>query len=207
MLFSTLREPLSIWTAEPLDLLVVGGGATGLGVAVQAALEGRRVALVEARDFASGTSSRSTKLLHGGVRYLAQGHWPLVREALRERAIVLGNAPHLAQPLPFVVAETAWAHWLFTALGLKLYDWLAGRLSLGRTQLLSPRNLQGLLPGLSRQLPGLGDTEQDCVQGGQSFRVRLQVQGTPNPSFRRLDAHVFAERTPVLRVTTVLGRQ
>ena len=60
---------------------------------------------------------------------------------------------------------------------------------------------------LSRQLPGLGDTEQDCVQGGQSFRVRLQVQGTPNPSFRRLDAHVFAERTPVLRVTTVLGRQ
>lgn len=155
MLFSTLREPLSTWTVEPLDLLVVGGGATGLGVAVQAALEGRRVALVEARDFASGTSSRSTKLLHGGVRYLAQGHWPLVREALRERAIVLGNAPHLAQPLPFVVAETAWAHWLFTALGLKLYDWLAGRLSLGRTQLLSPRNLQGLLPGLSRQLPGV----------------------------------------------------
>ena len=102
-----VREALSNWADAPCDLLVVGGGATGLGVAVQAALEGRRVALVEARDFACGTSSRSTKLLHGGVRYLAQGRLALVREALRERAAVLALAPHLAQPLPFVVAETS----------------------------------------------------------------------------------------------------
>ena len=129
--------PQKVW-----DILIVGGGATGLGVAVQAALEGRQVALVEARDFASGTSSRSTKLLHGGVRYLAQGRLHLVREALRERAIVLGLAPHLAQPLPFVVHERSWLSWAVTLLGLKLYQWLAGRLSLGPTETLSRSALQ-----------------------------------------------------------------
>jgi glycerol-3-phosphate dehydrogenase len=144
------RPDLSDWTQAPCDVLVIGGGATGLGVAVQAALEGRRVALVEARDFACGTSSRSTKLLHGGVRYLAQGRFKLVREALRERAIVLGLAPHLAQPLPFVVHERRWLSWAITALGLKLYQWLAGRLSLGATEAISQRSLcdRGLaLPG------------------------------------------------------------
>src|SRR5690349_20655488 len=98
---SQLRTDLCNWTGTgtACELLVVGGGATGLGVALQAALEGRDVALVEARDFASGTSSRSTKLLHGGVRYLAQGRLGLVREALRERTTVMRLAPHLAQPL------------------------------------------------------------------------------------------------------------
>ena len=85
------------------DVLVVGGGATGLGVALEAAQRGWRVALLESHDFASGTSSRSTKLLHGGVRYLAQGNLALVREALAERQAVLKIAPHLAQPLPFVM--------------------------------------------------------------------------------------------------------
>ncbi len=144
------RPDLSDWTQAPFDVLVIGGGATGLGVAVQAALEGRRVALVEARDFACGTSSRSTKLLHGGVRYLAQGRFKLVREALRERAIVLGLAPHLAQPLPFVVHERRWLSWGITALGLKLYQWLAGRLSLGATESISQRSLRDsgvALPG------------------------------------------------------------
>lgn len=137
------------------DILVVGGGATGLGVALQAALEGRRVALVEARDFASGTSSRSTKLLHGGVRYLAQGHIHLVREALRERAHVLQLAPHLAQPLSFVVAERSWPMWVVTALGLKLYEWLAGRFSLGRTQWLGARGLTNLLAAMPSQAAGV----------------------------------------------------
>ena len=136
------------------DLLVIGGGATGLGVAVQAALEGRRVALVEARDFAAGTSSRSTKLLHGGVRYLAQGRWRLVREALRERATVLGLAPHLAQPLPFVVPGTGWLSWAWTGLGLKAYQWLSGRMSLGRTTALSRQALARCLPGLPRMVAG-----------------------------------------------------
>ena len=131
----TPRLPLAEWAGTgPLDLLVVGGGATGLGIALQSALEGRRVALVEARDFASGTSSRSTKLLHGGVRYLAQGRLGLVRQALRERAIVMASAPHLAQPLPFRVRPRgAWDH-LVLALGLRAYDWLACRHRIGRTE-------------------------------------------------------------------------
>ena len=136
------------------DLLVIGGGATGLGVSVQAALEGRRVALVEARDFASGTSSRSTKLLHGGVRYLAQGRLRLVREALRERATVLGLAPHLAQPLPFVVPGAGWLSWAWTGLGLKAYQWLSGRMSLGATTALSQQALGHSLPGLPRMVAG-----------------------------------------------------
>ncbi|MFA7557956.1 MAG: FAD-dependent oxidoreductase, partial [Hydrogenophaga sp.] len=97
----------SLRSSDCLDLVVVGGGATGLGVALDAALRGFSVALFEANDFASGTSSRSTKLLHGGVRYLAQGNIALVREALAERATVLHLAPHLAQPLPFVMPSYA----------------------------------------------------------------------------------------------------
>lgn len=138
-----------------LDLLVVGGGATGLGVAVQAALEGRRVALVESRDFASGTSSRSTKLLHGGVRYLAQGRWRLVREALRERAIILRLAPHLAQPQSFVVPGTGWLSWAWTGLGLKLYQYLAGALSLGPTAAVSTATMRQALPGVPTPVAGM----------------------------------------------------
>lgn len=138
-----------------LDLLVVGGGATGLGVAVQAALEGRRVALVESRDFASGTSSRSTKLLHGGVRYLAQGRWRLVREALRERGIILRLAPHLAQPQSFVVPGTGWLSWAWTGLGLKLYQYLAGALSLGPTAAVSTATMRQALPGVPTPVAGM----------------------------------------------------
>lgn len=138
-----------------LDLLVVGGGATGLGVAVQAALEGRKVALVESRDFASGTSSRSTKLLHGGVRYLAQGRLRLVREALRERAIILRLAPHLAQPQSFVVPGTGWLSWVWTGLGLKLYQYLAGALSLGPTVAVSTPSMRQALPGVPVPVAGM----------------------------------------------------
>jgi glycerol-3-phosphate dehydrogenase len=150
-----IRPDLSDWTPATCDVLVIGGGATGLGVAVQAALEGRRVVLVEARDFASGTSSRSTKLLHGGVRYLAQGRIRLVREALRERAIVLGLAPHLAQPLPFVVHERRWVSWAVTAVGLKLYQWLAGRLSLGPTEVISQQGMNTIAPVLPGTVAGV----------------------------------------------------
>ena len=132
---ATPRPPLSAWAASvTADLLVIGGGATGLGIALQAALEGRRVALVEALDFASGTSSRSTKLLHGGVRYLAQGRLGLVREALRERSTVMALAPHLAQPLSFHVQPRGGFDRIRLALGLRVYDWLAGRHRIGRTE-------------------------------------------------------------------------
>jgi glycerol-3-phosphate dehydrogenase len=121
----------------PFDLAVIGGGATGLGVAVDAAARGFTVALLEADDFAKGTSSRATKLVHGGVRYLAQGHVGLVREALRERSLLLANAPHLVRPLPFVIPMYGWRGRLRDRLvygsGLRVYDALAGEAGLGRT--------------------------------------------------------------------------
>jgi glycerol-3-phosphate dehydrogenase len=136
---------------ELFDLVVIGGGATGLGVALDASLRGYRVALFESHDFASGTSSRSTKLLHGGVRYLAQGNVALVREALAERATVLRIAPHLAQPLPFVMPSYGWWQTPFYGVGLKLYDLMAGRAGLGRTAFLNRRQTLEALPGVNPQ--------------------------------------------------------
>jgi glycerol-3-phosphate dehydrogenase len=130
------------------DLVVVGGGATGLGVALDAAARGLQVLLLEAADFGQGTSSRSTKLVHGGVRYLAQGHIGLVREALTERAALLAHAPHLAQPLAFVVPGYRWWELPFYGAGLKAYAAMAGRRSLGRTELLSVRATEQALPNL-----------------------------------------------------------
>jgi glycerol-3-phosphate dehydrogenase len=130
------------------DLAIVGGGATGLGVALDAAAQGLRVVLVESHDFAKGTSSRSTKLVHGGVRYLAQGHLGLVREALHERRTLLHNAPHLAQPLPFVVPSYRWWETPYHAAGLLLYDLLAGRAGLGHTRVLGRQATCKKLPAL-----------------------------------------------------------
>lgn len=138
----------SLRSSDCLDLVVVGGGATGLGVALDAALRGFSVALFEANDFASGTSSRSTKLLHGGVRYLAQGNIALVREALAERATVLHLAPHLAQPLPFVMPSYACWQSPFYGAGLAMYDLLAGRAGLGRTRWLNKAQAMAALPGV-----------------------------------------------------------
>lgn len=134
--------------SEMYDMAVVGGGATGLGVALDAAARGLRVVLIESHDFAKGTSSRSTKLVHGGVRYLAQGNIGLVREALRERSLILQNAPYLAQPLPFVVPSYHWWEVPFYGSGLMLYDVLAGGAGLGRTQLMGRAQTQASLAGL-----------------------------------------------------------
>jgi glycerol-3-phosphate dehydrogenase len=134
--------------APEFDLAIIGGGATGLGVAVDAAVRGLKVVLLEAHDFAKGTSSRSTKLVHGGVRYLAQGHLPLVWEALRERQHLLSNAPHLVHPMPFVMPAYRRTDQLVYGLGLKLYDWLAGPARLGPTRLLSHAETLLALPGV-----------------------------------------------------------
>jgi glycerol-3-phosphate dehydrogenase len=133
------------------DLAIVGGGATGLGVALDAAVRGLSVLLVDSHDFAGGTSSRATKLAHGGVRYLAQGDIALVREALHERGAMLANAPHLAQPLPFVMPGYHWWERAFYGLGLKAYDALAGAQGLGATQWLGAREVAALLPGVQQR--------------------------------------------------------
>ena len=148
---ATLTEQL----ARPItwDLAVIGGGATGLGVALDAAARGFSVLLVESHDFAKGTSSRATKLVHGGVRYLAQGNLSLVREALHERRTLLANAPHLAQPLAFVMPSyKVWEAPLY-GLGLKLYDALAGKAGLGPTQWLSRAETLALLPNTQHSGP------------------------------------------------------
>jgi glycerol-3-phosphate dehydrogenase len=135
---------------QAFDLAVIGGGATGTGVALDAAARGFSVVLLEATDFAKGTSSRATKLVHGGVRYLAQGNVSLVREALAERAKLLANAPHLAQPIAFVMPSYQWWERGFYGIGLKMYDALAGRRGLGDTQFLTTAQTLSQLPNLRR---------------------------------------------------------
>jgi glycerol-3-phosphate dehydrogenase len=130
------------------DIVVIGGGATGLGTAVDAAARGFRTLLLEAFDFAKGTSSRSTKLVHGGVRYLAQGNIGLVFGALRERGILLRNAPHLAHRLPFVVPAYDWWSRPFYGTGLLLYSLLAGSLGMGFSRIVSRYQALRLAPTL-----------------------------------------------------------
>ena len=153
----TRREDLIERLSQPVtyDVAVVGGGATGLGVALDAAARGFSVVLVESHDFAKGTSSRATKLVHGGVRYLAQGNIALVREALHERTTLLGNAPHLAQPLAFVMPSYKWWETPFYGLGLTAYDMLAGKAGLGKTEFLNRQQTIDLLPNAqAKQLRG-----------------------------------------------------
>jgi len=132
----------------PWDIAVIGGGATGVGVAVDAAARGFDVVLVEAHDFGKGTSSRSTKLVHGGVRYLEQGNIPLVMSALKERGLLRQNAPHLVHDLAFVVPNYSWWEAPFYGIGLKLYDMLAGKFGFGASKLLTKEETLELMPAL-----------------------------------------------------------
>jgi glycerol-3-phosphate dehydrogenase len=141
---------------EPWDIVVIGGGATGAGIAVDAASRGYSVLLLEREDFGKGTSSRSTKLVHGGVRYLEQGNISLVMEALKERGILLENAPHLVHDLPFIVPNYSWWETPFYGIGLKIYDLLAGKYGFGRSRILSPEETLERLPNI----------RQDGLRGG-----------------------------------------
>lgn len=141
------------------DIVVIGGGATGLGVAVDAAVRGHRTLLLEQHDFAKGTSSRSTKLIHGGVRYLQQGNVGLVLEALRERGLLTQNAPHLVGHLSFIVPNYTWWEAPFYGVGLKIYDLLAGKLGLGPSQHLSREETLRRIPTL----------EPDGLRGGTVY--------------------------------------
>ena len=133
---------------RPWDIIVVGGGATGVGVAIDAASRGYDVLLLEQSDFGKGTSSRSTKLAHGGVRYLEQGNIGLVMEALKERGLLLQNAPHLVHDLAFVVPNYDWWEAPFYGLGLKLYELLAGKYGFGKSRLLSREETLERIPTL-----------------------------------------------------------
>lgn len=134
---------------EPWDVVVIGGGASGLGAAVEAAARGYRTALIERFDFAKGTSSRSTKLVHGGVRYLEQFNITLVMDALRERGHMLRNAPHLVHNLQFVVPAFDYFSLPYYGFGLKVYERMSGRLSLGASKLLSRARTVEMLPGIA----------------------------------------------------------
>jgi glycerol-3-phosphate dehydrogenase len=128
------------------DIIIIGGGATGLGAAVDAACRGYKTLLVERFDFAKGTSSRATKLVHGGVRYLAQGNIKLVRDALKERGLLLKNAPHLSSKMQFVIPNYTWWAKIYYGIGLKIYDALSGKLGLGNTNIVSAKKAIAYLP-------------------------------------------------------------
>jgi glycerol-3-phosphate dehydrogenase len=132
----------------PWDMVVIGGGATGVGVAIDAASRGFDVLLLEAQDFGKGTSSRSTKLIHGGVRYLEQGNISLVMEALKERGLLRRNAPHLVHDLAFIVPNYSWWQAPFYGIGMKVYDLLAGKYGFGKSRILSAAETIELLPNL-----------------------------------------------------------
>ncbi len=133
------------------DILIIGGGATGAGVALDAASRGYKTLLIEQNDFGKGTSSRSTKLIHGGVRYLQQGNFSLVMEALKERGILYKNAPHLVSNLKFVVPRYDWWEGTFYGVGLKLYDMMAGKYGFGDSKLLSVEETVSLIPTIETE--------------------------------------------------------
>jgi glycerol-3-phosphate dehydrogenase len=143
--------PLLELSVKTWDVIVIGGGATGCGIALDASSRGFKTLLLEQADFGKGTSSRSTKLLHGGVRYLAQGNISLVMEALKERGIIFKNAPHLARNLEFIIPVYTWLDAIRYSLGLKLYDMLAGRRSLGKSRFINPATTLSRLPLLKHE--------------------------------------------------------
>ena len=156
---------------EPWDIIVIGGGATGVGCALDAASRGYDVLLLEQHDLGKGTSSRSTKLIHGGVRYLKQGNISLVREALKERGIMLRNAPHVVQTQEFIVPCYGIWEKVFYGLGLKIYDLLAGKYAIGKSRILSRDETRERLPSLGSN----GLTGGVLYHDGQFDDMRLLI--------------------------------
>ncbi len=153
------------------DILIIGGGASGLGVAVDGASRGFKTVLLESHDFAKGTSSRSTKLVHGGVRYMAQGNIKLVIEALRERGFLAKNAAHLVSKQSFVIPNYSWFKGIFYYIGLSIYDLLAGKRSFGKTKFLSKETTLKLLPNIQEKELRCGVVYYD----GQFDDARLAI--------------------------------
>ena len=133
------------------DIVIIGGGASGLGIAVDASKRGYKTLLLEKHDFAKGTSSRSTKLIHGGVRYLQNGDITLVIESLKDRGILKRNAPHLVQDLSFVIPTYDWWASPFYGIGMKIYDMMAGKLGLGKSVIISKEETEKLIPNVNKK--------------------------------------------------------
>ncbi len=146
-----MLDTVRVQGAQLWDIVVIGGGATGAGVTVDAATRGYKTLLIEREDFGKGTSSRSTKLVHGGVRYLEQGNVSLVMEALKERGLLRQNAPHLVHDLPFVVPNYSWWEAPFYGIGMKIYDLLAVKYSFGRSRILSREETLERLPTIAQE--------------------------------------------------------
>lgn len=145
-MLARLNNPMTPW-----DLIIIGGGATGLACAIESAARGYQTLLLEQDDFSKGTSSRSTKLVHGGVRYLQQGNVSLVLEALKERGLLRQNAPHLVHNLPFVVPNYDWWEGPFYGIGMKVYDLLSGRHGFGHSKFLTREKTLEYLPTVEPQ--------------------------------------------------------
>src|SRR4026209_2863514 len=162
---------------EPWDMVIVGGGATGVGIAVDAASRGYDVLLLEQCDFGKGTSSRSTKLVHGGVRYLEQGNISLVMEALKERGLLRQNAPHLVSDLGFVVPNYEWWEAPFYGVGLKVYNLLAGRYGFGASEILSREETLDRLPTIKTEGLRGGAVYYDGQFDDARLRIHLVASG------------------------------
>jgi glycerol-3-phosphate dehydrogenase len=184
------------------DVIIIGGGATGLGSAVDAASRGYKTLLLEQSDFAKGTSSRSTKLVHGGVRYLAQGDIALVYEALRERGLLLKNAPHIVKKQAFIIPCYGWFALLQYLVGLKLYDWMAGKFRFGKSTYLNKAEVCKLIPGINeKNLKGgveyfdgqfddarlAVNLAQTCAEKGGAILNYVRVKGLLKGDAGRID--------------------
>lgn len=191
------------------DILIIGGGATGLGIAVDAASRGFKTLLVEQADFAKGTSSRSTKLVHGGVRYLAQGNISLVTEALKERGLLLKNSPHLTKNESIIIPCFSWTTGLFYATGLLLYDWLSGKKSLGRSRLIGKKEVMQRLPTIKRSSLKCGvlyhdgtfddarlalNLAQTCVENGGTVLNYCKVVSLIKNKDRKISGATIADK-------------
>src|ERR1700691_168241 len=180
--------------STPWDIVVIGGGATGVGVAVDAANRGLDVLLLERMDFGSATSSRSTKLVHGGVRYLEQGNVSLVMEALKERGLLRQNAPHLVHDLGFVVPNYSWWEAPFYGIGMKVYDLLAGKYGFGKSRLLSREETLERLPTI--QTEGLRGGVIYCDGQFDDTRLLIQLAATAADQ-----GAVLLNYAPVIEIT------
>lgn len=175
--------------SETFDIAIIGGGASGLGAAVDAAARGYRVALIEQGDFAKGTSSRSTKLVHGGVRYLKQGNISLVLEALKERGLLYANAPHLVHNMAFVIPNYSWWEGPFYGIGMKVYDRMAGKLGLSPSRLLSKEETVALIPTVEQEHLSGGVTYHDGQFDDARLAINLAQPAKTNTRRRRTLSH------------------